>query len=173
MSFDKILYFPSSERAIQLHEYLSKTSFFEDPASTKFHLCYVGGLAEHTVNMTANLQLLTDRMNIKWMYDDSPIIVGMCHDLCKVGAYVRMLDGSYRHNSKHPEGHGKLSIEVARRIIDLSWEEEYCIAYHMGNWTKEIDMMEDKSYTEAIEDHPNILFTHTADMMATFIDEVF
>ena len=34
-----------------LIQYLSDSDFYKAPASTKYHGCYEGGLAEHSVNV--------------------------------------------------------------------------------------------------------------------------
>lgn len=53
--------------------------------------------------------------------------------------------------------------------IDLTVEEKLCIRYHMGAFA---DSKEWKYYTEAVKRCPNVLYTHTADMIATKIKGV-
>jgi hypothetical protein len=74
----------------ELVEYLcNKTDFFEAPASTKGHGSYVGGLAEHCLNVYDSLVLLNAEFMDKGneIPHESIIIVGLLHDLCKVNIY--------------------------------------------------------------------------------------
>jgi hypothetical protein len=63
-------------------------------------------------------------------------------------------------------GHGELSVIMGQQIIPLTEEEILCIRWHMGayddkdNWNK---------LGRAIEIYPNVLYTHTADMIASRI----
>jgi hypothetical protein len=48
----------------------------------------------------------------------------------------------------------------------LSEEEKYCVLYHMGAFS---DEKEWKFYSQAVRTYPNVLYTHTADMIASQI----
>ena len=152
-----------------LWQHLEETSFFTDPASTKYHCNYTGGLHEHSYNVMRNLLLLTEKLNLQWSDSESPRIIGLAHDVCKIGAYLPNDEGGYTHNQDQPKGHGDLSVWLVEKWISLTDEEKACIRWHMGayddkeNWNK---------YNEAIHKFPNVLWTHTADMMATHIDEI-
>jgi len=147
---------------------LRNTSFYEDPASTKYHCNERGGLAHHSNNVMWNLVHLTHSLDLKWERYDSPMIVAMCHDLCKIGAYLPDGNGGYTWNKDHPKGHGDLSVEIAKNLIELTEEEEVCIRYHMGAFEgKEIY----QEYTAAITRFPRILDINYADMKATHYDE--
>lgn len=148
---------------------LEKTTYYADPASSCYHLHCYGGLAIHSEHVATNLQVLTQNMSLTWQDQDSPLIIGYGHDLCKIGAYLWDEDKQiYTPNADHPKGHGDMSVLLLKSWIDLTPEEENCIRWHMGafddceNWSR---------YTKAIKQFPNVLWTHTADMMATFIDE--
>jgi hypothetical protein len=151
-----------------LEKKLHETTFYVDPASTKYHLNIVEGLSIHSDDFYNNLMDLTRHMGLVWQEKDSPYIIAKCHDLCKIGAYINNGDGTYSYNPEHPTGHGSLSLEIAKSWIELTEEEELCIRWHMGafdakeNWNQ---------YTAAIRLYPNVLWAHTADMMATHIDE--
>lgn len=148
---------------------LRKTSFYTDPASTKYHGSYPGGLAEHSTNVRYNLARLTNALDLEWSDPESIDIIALCHDICKVGAYIQNEDGTYTYNPDHPKGHGDLSLSRAMVWIPLTAEEKACIRWHMGAY----DVKENWNlYNEAIHRWPNVLWTHTADMMATHIDEV-
>ena len=51
----------------------------------------------------------------------------------------------------------------------LTQEEIACIRYHMGAFT---DKVEWNYYTNAIKTYPNVLWTHTADMVASQIYDI-
>ena len=146
---------------------LSNTTFSTDPASTKYHGAYLGGLSEHSFNVMRNLLDLTVRLGLEWGDQESPEIIALAHDVCKIGAYLPDGKGGYIHNPDQPEGHGDLSVKRVKEWITLTKEEEACIRWHMGafdtteNW---------KHYTEAIAVFPNVLWTHVADMLAA-LDE--
>lgn len=62
------------------------SDFFTAPASTRFHLAYEGGLAEHSWNVTDLLFKKNERHNT--LYDFSTLaIVGLFHDICKTNMY--------------------------------------------------------------------------------------
>lgn len=140
-------------------------NFFTAPASRRFHGSYGGGLFDHSFNVAVQLTLLTQRLDLKWKSPVSPFIVGIFHDLCKVDQYVYDLDtNSYSWNEDTLiKGHGIKSLVYAQRLCQLTEEEEACILYHMGAFT---DAKEWGDYSNAIMKYPNVLFTHTADMIA-------
>ena len=148
---------------------LLETTFFDDPASTKYHGNYHGGLTAHSINVTRNLLELTKKIDLKWQNELSPFIIGLAHDVCKIGAYIADGKGGYTYNPNHPKGHGDLSVKIVKEWIDLTEEEELCIRWHMGAYDEKENW---NLYNEAIHRYPNVLWTHTADMMATHIDEV-
>jgi len=148
---------------------LSETSFFTDPASAVWHCNYPGGLLEHSDNVRICLKKLTRDLKLKWKNYESPEIIGMAHDVCKIGQYLPDGNGGYTKNPDHPKGHGDRSVEIVKQWIELTDEEEYCIRWHMGAY----DVKENwQLYNDAIHRFPNVLWTHTADMMATHIYEI-
>ena len=78
----------------ELCEWLSTTTFFEDPASTKNHLAEPGGLCQHSLNVYDCL-LRKAKKDPLWnnMFTKAGItcenlaIAGLLHDLCKTGTY--------------------------------------------------------------------------------------
>ena len=158
-------------------DYLKKLGYFNAPASTKFHLSEDGGLFEHSLNVTYSLLELTKNNRLKWQNKDSCIIIGLFHDLCKSDSYVRnIITDSYSWNDKQRVfGHGDKSIkyleEMQERglIRELTGEERFCIRWHMGAFEGK-EMW--NNFTDAIHQYPNVLWTHTADMIATHIKEV-
>lgn len=161
MSREVVRIIPTSE--------LDKIGFFTAPASTKYHGAYEGGLFDHSLQTAKELVDLTQKLGLKWESKDSPYIVGIYHDLCKCDNYVWDIEtDSYKYN---PDiiipGHGEKSVIMARKFIWLTDEEIACIRWHMGAYEKDPKMWE--YYGKAIEQYPNVLYTHTADMIASKI----
>lgn len=157
-------------------EVLDKLGFFTAPASTKYHGAYEGGLFDHSLATAKALVDLTEKLELKWEKPDSPYIVGMFHDLCKCDNYTEInsyeevapIWQRYKYN---PDiiipGHGDKSVIMLQRYISLTDEEIACIRWHMGAYEKDPKMWD--YYGKAIEKYPNVLFTHTADMIASKI----
>ena len=153
-------------------EDLDAIGFFTAPASTKYHGAYEGGLFDHSLMVTKRLLELTDKLGLKWDHSDSPFIVGMYHDLCKVDNYYYDIeDESYKYNNDVIiPGHAEKSIIYTLKYINLTDEEIACIRWHMGAYEKDPKMW--TYYGKAIEQYPNVLYTHTADMIASKIDKI-
>ena len=151
-------------------EQLVEWGFFSAPASTKYHGSYEGGLYDHSSYVTTALLDLTVGQELEWERPESPYIIGMFHDLCKTDQYNEYYYGEYEFNTKSSlKGHGEKSIALLSTLMQLTMEEVMCIRYHMGAFT---DKSEWSDYTRAIHAYPNVLWTHTADMMATHITGV-
>jgi len=157
------------ERLRILEKCLYDTTFFTDPASSRFHCNYEGGLKDHSYNVMYNLENLTERLKLVWKDERSWEIVALAHDVCKIGAYVPDGKGGYAKNPNQPKGHGDLSVARVKQWIELTEEEELCIRWHMGAYDDRANWNE---YNKALQKYPNVLWTHTADMMATHFDEV-
>ena len=148
---------------------LDELGFFTAPASTIYHGNYEGGLVDHSIQVTKELVNLTEKLGLKWRRPESPYIVGMFHDLCKCDDYVYDIEtDSYKYN---PDlilnGHGEKSVIMLQKLITLTDEEIACIRWHMGAYEKDSKMWE--YYGRAIKKYPNVLYTHTADMIASKI----
>lgn len=151
---------------------LKQMGFFTAPASTKYHGNYPGGLFDHSFMVTKCLLSLTRRMELTWNNPKSPYVVGMFHDLCKCDQY------RYNEQTKAYEyrqnltlcGHGEKSVILAQQIDTLSEEEILCIRWHMGAYETDTKLW--NNYGAAIEKYPNVLWTHTADMMASRIFKI-
>lgn len=163
---------PNSNSVGELFNYIEDRGFTELPASLNHHLNYQGGLLIHSVNVTDALIDMTEKLGLTWMRPESPIIVGLFHDLCKLEFYKMSPENDrYFIHNDNPEldfgGHGMLSVVIAQQHIKLTEEEMYCIRFHMGayeqkDWSK---------FDAAIRNYPNVLYTHTADMIASKILE--
>ncbi len=125
----------------KLIHWLEKDGFFESPASTRFHGCFAGGLAEHSLKV---YELLSEMaLKVKPDQVTSPgqkplslkqenfVIAALLHDICKIGAYIGT-GKPYKYNKKNPKGHALLSIERIKKFIELAPVEELMIKYHMG-----------------------------------------
>lgn len=148
---------------------LRDIGFFTAPASTKYHGAYEGGLFDHSLATAEALIRLTKKLGLTWERADSPYIVGLFHDLCKCEAYVLDPDtGKYIYN---PDiiipGHGEKSVIMLQKFMKLTDEEIACIRWHMGAYEKDPKMWD--YYGKAIKRYPNVLYTHTADMIASKI----
>lgn len=166
----------------RLTDFLADSGFFKAPASKKYHGAYPGGLYDHSKAVFVHLDHLTATMQIEdqqWQRPESPFIVGMFHDLCKADEYKEVEDNPgkvmfgeaepkgreihYEYASPILKGHGEKSVMLLSQFITLTEEELLCIRFHMGAY--ESAAMDD--YGRAISKYVNVLFTHTADMMAS------
>ena len=147
---------------------LVELGFCKAPASTKYHGNHPGGLFEHSTEVAIQLVELSLKLNLDWERKESPLIVGLFHDLCKVDQYVRQPDGTYKWNTEVDQRHAAKSIDYIEKYTDLKLtdEERACILHHMGAFG---DKDAQSAYTEAIKKYPNVLYTHTADMIASQI----
>lgn len=163
---------------IKILDWLNNTDFFDAPASTLYHGAWEGGLAEHSYQVYLMLTKFTESGLVTWERPESPLIIGLLHDVCKIGNYEKWLDGDnvmrYRYKReffRNPvnQAHGSLSVKLIREHgLKLTDQEHMCIWYHMGTWTKDIDeQLGDYSYTKAVSKYPAVLWTHTADMYAS------
>lgn len=159
----------------KLLEYIEKTDFFTAPASTKYHGSYMGGLAEHSLNVFNRMLKHKEKYSLETL-----AIVSLLHDLCKADYYavdyknVKQSDGTwekepyYTVNDKLPIGtHGDKSVFIIQRFMPLSAEEVAAIRYHMGAF-QEGDA---KNISKVFEKYPLALMLHIADMEATYFDE--
>lgn len=147
-------------------------AFLSAPASTKYHGAYAGGLFDHSYQVMQTLIELTNDLGLVWERDASPIIIGMFHDLCKIDNYVFDIETKkFIYNKENIiDGHGEKSIIYLQKYIDLTDEEIACIRWHMGAY--ETDTKKWDYFGRAIERYPNVLYTHTADMIASKIKGV-
>lgn len=142
--------------------------FFNAPASIKYHGNYEGGLLDHSLEVTKCLIDITQRFELKWLRPESPYIVGMLHDLCKVDDYVIGDDGKWTYNPSMVPGHGQKSVDILSGMIDLTEEEILCIRYHMGAYVSS----DWSGYDESIKKYETVMWTHHADMYASKVKNV-
>ncbi len=146
--------------------YLIDIGFFTAPASIHRHGTYEGGLFDHSLAVTETLTDLTKRLSLKWDMERSPYVVGLFHDLCKLDNYQRKAGTAtaWEHR-KSPilTGHGEKSVIMLQQWMKLTLEELLCIRWHMGAFDDKANW---DSYSGAVTVCPNVLYTHTADMIA-------
>lgn len=166
---------------------LEQKGFFTAPASISYHGNYEGGLFDHCYEVARYLKKLTDELHLEWADNRSPLLIGMFHDLCKVDSYVEMRDWvngnaddenaktktlrseitGYKWNTEVLyEGHGDKSVLLLAPYYKLTAEEVACIRYHMGAFG---DENEQDAYSRAVTAYPNVLWAHTADMLASHV----
>ena len=120
--------------------YLITEGFFAAPASTKFHGCYIGGLAHHSLRLR-DLVMFHSGLKLDAVVlpgqkplpisEDNITIATLLHDICKIGAYVGT-EKPYKWNKQQPKGHALLSIARIEEHIELVEIEKLMIMYHMG-----------------------------------------
>ena len=162
----------------KLIEFLKKSDFFKAPASTRFHGCFEGGLAEHSMKvyeiLKKKVQTSVIPINVQ---DESIIIIGLLHDICKSNFYktdYRNAKNSlgvwekvpyYTVEDTIPYGHGEKSVMMISEYIKLTNEEKYSIRWHMG-YTEPKELY--VTIGEAYKKYPLALLTHEADLEATY-----
>lgn len=170
--------------ADKLLQWLEKQDFFTAPASTRYHLACEGGLMQHSWNVYQRLKRLVDMeyaadpASCPWS-EETVAICGLLHDLCKVGYYKQEMrnvkvNGNweqqpfYTVDEQFPYGHGEKSVFIAERFIRLTSEEAVAIRYHMGGFDTKPG---DYSISKAYEMYPLGTLLHSADLMASYLDE--
>ena len=149
---------------------LRATGYFECPASLNHHSNHPCGLLLHSELVAKTLVEFTDKMNLSWERESSPVIIGYLHDLCKTDDYIYNRQHHQWERNPKPlfKGHGGKSVILASQLIELTWEEIFCITYHMGAFTDKSDW---NYYREAAHKYPNVLWTHHADILTSYIIE--
>ena len=171
--------------AESLIEYLDQgTDFFEGPASTHHHCAYVGGLAEHSLNVHGVMVQLVETFGTRIPYD-SIAITALLHDVCKTNYYVQEQAWRKDDHGKWesyirwgvtddlPLGHGEKSLYLISKFIPLSDAEAAAIRWHMGAWTPGLttDYSLSNAYNAAVEKYPLVTLLATADNLATHLIE--
>lgn len=183
-----------------LIEKLEKSDFFTAPASSKFHANYEGGLCQHSLNVFDNLMMLclnltSDKGKVKPFDEDTIKIVALLHDVSKMNFYETYVQNKkvYSANGSKYDEMGKYDWQAVKayRVIDaedrflygnheqtadfiasyyipLTVEEHVAILNHMGG--KGVDSAQ-TDLTPIYNRYPLAILLHSADALATFIDE--
>lgn len=150
-------------------DWLNVNGYFDVPASIHHHGTQSGDLFEHSMLVAEILADYTKKGLIEWQGPCSPWIVGLFHDLCKMDDYIRDANGGWKRKpTPLIKGHGDKSVILLSRFLTLTEEEILCIRYHMGAY--ETDNWE--QYDLAIRKYPSVLYTHTADMVANRVWDI-
>ncbi len=156
----------------EFYHWLTENGFTSAPASAGHHGNITGGLYAHSQAVTHRLLSLDAVAGHPWKNPRSPYIVGMFHDLCKIDQYEykptdEFNDGHWRYSNRVIlKGHGDKSVMLLSQFMTLTEEEVLCIRYHMGAYEQD----DWESFDKAIRKYPNVLYTHTADMLASKLD---
>lgn len=174
--FIELLRSTNREGIEKLIDFLDRTDFFTAPASTRFHNSFESGLLAHSMNVYTSLKKLVGN---EWP-EDTIIIVSLLHDICKVNMYkvdyrnkkdengMWVKEPYYTTDDLMPLGHGEKSVMIISEFIKLTKEELYAIRWHMGGF----EPKENYGYlAKAYEKYPLAVYTHIADIMATYILE--
>lgn len=175
--YTKYIKRPGSE---ELLKWLEKSTFFTDPASTRFHGSYEGGLCEHSVHVWEELiRLLKAYPEIR-VTAETAAIVTLLHDVCKIGCYKQELRNKKVNGIwvQSPVwvfdedfsfgGHGSKSVYLIQKFMKLTDEEAVAINCHMGFADRPAN---DYAIGNAFEQYPLAVLVHWADESATYIRE--
>jgi len=127
----------------------TETAWLTAPASTRFHLSEEKGLLQHSVSVAENVLELRDLL-APAIPDESCIIVGLFHDVGKVGMpgksyYLPNADKDEVKRGIHYIVNRDLvhldlatrSLYLVARYIDLAEDEIQAIRYHDGQYIAE------------------------------------
>ena len=180
---DDLLYSLNDEEDKLIKKTISKilikySTFFNEPASTKYHGAYKGGLIDHSLAVYLAAIRTSFRYGIK-ASEVNPIAC-LFHDICKVGKYKLIKDNKdddgfvfkYVYNNEYNGiEHGAeslrrlLNVEGVSELISEPWQ--IAIAYHMGVFG--VSNTEMQNFSTMSERYPEVLLLHHADMIATKI----
>ena len=170
-----------------LIEYLEGSDFFTSPASTKYHGAYVGGLAEHSLNVYNCLTFHYDNLkdaefNLPKIPNDSLVITGLLHDVCKINTYQEGFKWTkdeknnwqqtpvFNREPLLPMGHAGKSIFIIQQFIKLTPDEALAIFWHMGAYdTSPYSTLNELG--QAYTDNLLAFLLNQADMTATYVSE--
>lgn len=174
------------EGSEQLLQWIEGTDFFTAPASSTYHLAEDGGLCQHSLNVFKRLnEILKNEYgdNYAELFNgmETIAIVSLLHDLCKADYYVKEMRNTkddkgnwiqipyYKVQERFHFGHGAKSVYIIQNFMQLDLDEASAIRYHMGGM--EIPNTVEPNVTAVYNDYPLALYTHLADMYASYVDE--
>jgi hypothetical protein len=161
-----------------------ETDFYTAPASTRYHGAEPGGLARHSLLVTAyGIRLapilLTGEINMYYL-----VIACLFHDLCKVNMYETKTRNVKNEATGRWEtapfyavrpdylafGHGIESLLRLNEYIPMPLAWNHAIRWHMGAY--DISEGDRLSLKKAQEKYKEVLFLQTADMQAGIGDAI-
>lgn len=170
-----------------LEHLLTETDFFYAPCSTRYHLCVEGGLVEHSLHVDHIFDTLCEKFRPQFPVE-SRHLVALFHDLCKYHCYDpakksrktgRLLPNGkpewedytgYDFVEEFPYGHGEKSVYLLQKFIKLTDEEAMAIRWHMG-FSDATFKGGQQSVSNAMKLYPVIALLHSADILATSMEE--
>lgn len=177
--FKKMLLDTKMQGMDVLLENMENGGFFTAPCSTKNHLCYEGGLLEHSLNVFDMLVRLNESTGADLDYTDM-VVCALLHDLGKMGDHGKpnYVDNvlktgiskaqPYKTNPELTyEEHEIRSVIIASRCIDLTEEQEHAILHHNAMWGKL-----DSPYSCSFESSKLSLLLHMSDLWCSRFVEV-
>lgn len=159
----------------------NETDFYKAPASTQGHGSFEGGLLNHSLAVYKYLNNFTKALPDR--KEDSLIIMGLLHDLCKVNFYIKSVKNVkipgerrweeqeiYSIDDNLPMGHGEKSVYLAMKHIALTDEEALAIRWHMGGYDDAAHAYASgRAQSGAFEKYPCAAALNIADMYVTHI----
>lgn len=169
-----------------IEHFRETNSFWEAPASTRFHENFAGGLALHSARVANQAMMLVDGLPFSCVLNKSTDfakiwICALMHDFCKLGYYE-----SYSKNWKNPTtcswevvqgykvadkrrsylGHGEDSAIIATRLIpSISDDMLLAIRWHMGLW--DCSPAQQGTFGDACRKYPLVHLIQFADLLST------
>lgn len=147
--------------------WLSESTFYRDPASTRYHLCKEGGLALHTLHVVRRiLEVISPGQDAKAIA--TCVVAAVLHDLCKVGCYIpnEYPRTGYSFKDTMPFGHGRKSFYMAQGFFgDIPQDLICAISTHMN------DSDESPNIASEWTSWPLGIYLHIADMLASYLDD--
>ncbi len=153
------------------------TSWLTSPASTRYHLNEEKGLLIHSISVAENLIKFKDFLTPQ-ITDESCVIVGLFHDVGKVGMpgqplyikndnewEIQKRNIKYKTNQALPHmSLGARSLYLVTKYIPLTDAEAQAILYHDGQYV-------DENKTIRHKEEPLTLLAHWADYWTAHIYE--
>lgn len=168
-----------TEQMRNLIGWMDNNKFFEGPCSSGNHLCVMGGLAKHSLNVLVYANMLATAWGAYDKVSRKDVtLAALLHDLGKAGdhgleGYVPNVLKSgavskakpYERNKElKPIPHEQRSVMIAERYIELSQDVEWAIAAHAG-------LYGEYKYVIPGNETPLYLIISAADMWASRVVE--
>ena len=109
--------------AIAMLDWLMQSTFFIDPASTKYHECYPGGLIEHTLKVANALVNICYELTPYTYTTDTLYLVSLLHDVCKIGCYKKSFRNVKSYEKEDLKNARKWEIKNDA-LGDFIWKSE-------------------------------------------------
>jgi hypothetical protein len=159
----------------------NETDFYTAPASSQFHGAFEGGLLLHSIAVYKYLKNFSKTLTK--ITEETVIITGLLHDLCKINYFTKQLKNvkipgekrweeemQYAIEDSLPMGHGEKSVYLAMKYISLTDEEALAIRWHMGGYDDAARAyIGGKSQSIAYKMYPLAAALNIADMYVTYI----